>query len=579
MRLCFDVRVQRSNAISFIFAALFLLMLSNGMRFGHHGTTNFASAFTAALSGRSTKTNSFSSLSNVSNDKYLRFGVSNRLNSIGFHQSRRMIQTTSKLQQFKKNSQKYDTGITEDDDNELLAYTRPVIQWYPGHIAKAERLLQETFFKAVDVVVEVRDARILSATSHPNVPTWSIGKPRIVVVTHIDMISNTAHRGWKNSFLNEFEERKNLSELDKSNRGGIDPVCVLFVDAQKGAGIFALKREIMKTGEPVQERRIRKGLNLRKLRVGIIGYPNVGKSSLINRLLGGAKRAKAANTPGVTRALQWIKVKSSEDSNANAKNGEFELLDTPGVIPASITNQDDAFLLAASNCIGMASYDNQAVASFLCQYMLDMHRNYETTNKNFIQTHVPLWHEKCIDRYKFDPLQDKEETIVGSIEDYEDDDRIIERNGELLRILPRTGEDMLHDVAELTCKGNLEDASRKILQDYRTGRMGPICLQAPASWDGSNHKKLQQRNVDATENSENKYDAIQNEDDDNIFLNAPESAIETMKRRGLELPPQLKQVEESPPDDDDDKAVGGISKPSRSSKRRPVAGQGFFDGW
>lgn len=149
---------------------------------------------------------------------------------------------------------------------------------------------------------------------------------------------------------------------------------VLFVDAKQGQGIHALHRAIFKAGAHVQERRDRRGLKERPLRVGIIGYPNVGKSALINRILG-RKRAKTANRPGVTRSLQWIRIKTDEDTSTSTVSGsigrngstntaakkkrEFELLDSPGIIPAKMVDQSDAILLAACNCIGEAAYDNQ----------------------------------------------------------------------------------------------------------------------------------------------------------------------------------------------------------------------------
>lgn len=211
-------------------------------------------------------------------------------------------------------------------------YVKPVVQWYPGHIAKAERQLSETL-KAVDVVVEVRDARACKATSHPRVGEWCAGRPRIVVLTHLDTVPKTAINSWKRAyellgaerwddapinrqvanqaqqardFRNQYGDgpnaaaqstannnnkkksnkisssynKNNNSSSKGSSNAAITPVEeVLFVNAKQGQGIHALHRAIFKAGAHVQERRERRGLNPRALRVGIIGYPNVGKVS------------------------------------------------------------------------------------------------------------------------------------------------------------------------------------------------------------------------------------------------------------------------------------------------------------
>jgi ribosome biogenesis GTPase A len=292
---------------------------------------------------------------------------------------------------------------TKDDDEDLYSssgYKKPTVNWYPGHIAKAERQLAETL-KAVDVIVEVRDARACKATSHERVGEWCAGRPRIVVLTHVDQIPKLSLLQWKKSYETfgagrwdaqvnaqvrnqavqaSLERQKYTAPSTKTAAFVVSPVeNVLFVDAKQGQGIHAITRAIFKAGAHVQERRERRGLKERSLRVGIIGYPNVGKvmiyyretglsdlvflttsllfvqSALINRILG-RRRARTANTPGVTRSLQWIRVRTDE---AKTKKKEFELLDSPGVIPANLVDQDDAALLAACNCIGQAAYDNQ----------------------------------------------------------------------------------------------------------------------------------------------------------------------------------------------------------------------------
>ncbi|GAX27615.1 ribosome biogenesis GTPase A [Fistulifera solaris] len=430
-----------------------------------------------------------------------------------------------------------DLSAQYSPDNDEAGYARPVVQWYPGHIAKAERQLQETF-KAVDVVVEVRDARAAKATAHPSVAKWSAGKPRMVVWTHGDQIPASSRKAWQQAYLKlgdvtsqsimdkqiqhqavqARKERQKYTIKNSNNNKEDDIYMAMFVNGKTGEGIHGLVRAILKAGAHVQERRERRGLKPRALRVGVIGFPNVGKSALINRLLG-KRRAKTANTPGVTRALQWIRVSSTETISSN-KGDSFELLDSPGVIPATLPDQSDAQLLAACNCIGTAAYDNQAIAAYLCTWLMALYQQYPEA--------APEWRDICRKRYKFDPL------TVG------------------------TGEDMLWAVADNTCQGNPEDAARKILQDFRAGRWGLVCLQvAPVSAEepGQRPVMLEDRTV-----------TIERDDDDEEKEEESKErarvALQTMEEWGLELPP----------------AVVKDDEPENATEPSSI-GKGMFEGW
>ena len=224
------------------------------------------------------------------------------------------LQKNSRLD---NNNYNVNEEIAEFSSTANGGYNRPAVQWYPGHIAKAERQLSETL-KAVDVVVEVRDARACKATAHPRVGEWCAGRPRIVVLTHLDMVPKAASATWRKAYetlgaerwdeapinrqvANQAKQAREIrsrfdnngsagkkkkkwqsqeDKIETKNQNNITPVeQVLFVNAKQGQGIHALHRAIFKAGAHVQERRERRGLNPRALRVGIIGYPNVGKVS------------------------------------------------------------------------------------------------------------------------------------------------------------------------------------------------------------------------------------------------------------------------------------------------------------
>jgi ribosome biogenesis GTPase A len=239
----------------------------------------------------------------------------------------------------------------------------------------------------------------------------------------------------------------------------------------------------------------------------------VGKSALINKLLG-RRLAKTADTPGITRSLQWIRVRNNNSINSHSfpplptassttsstfatrtttksttnkstttindrivlsphSKNEFELLDSPGVIPANIVDQSDAMLLAACNCIGSAAYDNQAVAAYLCDWLLLLWRH------GYGPIYAPDWIQQCQSRYNIHPLSTKEKIHNN---DNENDGEMDQSTTTTIKI--QTGDDMVWEIAHRTCHGNTEDSARKILQDFRSGRWGLIALQiAPTTLD------------------------------------------------------------------------------------------------
>jgi len=501
----------------------------------------------------------------------------------------------------------YKSQLEEDNDPDsfsLSGYQRPKVNWYPGHIAKAERQLSETL-KSVDVVIEVRDARAPKATAHPSVGKWAAGRPRVVVLTRVDTVTARSRESWREAYgslgadrwdeVLGGEERNRNVQLRKEqskyveadeNDGGVEEV--LFVDARRGQGTHAISRAVYKAGRHVNERRNKRGLNDRPLRVGIIGFPNVGKSALINRLLG-RRRARTANTPGVTRSLQWIRVATDKNTSAsgsrstrngggmnNTRKKGFELLDSPGIIPSDMIDQNDALLLAACNSVGVGAYDNQAVAAYLCDRIQSLVLLGKDT------TAAPQWRQKCIERYGFDPMKPLSEQNIAARWGSENTDgsantwlAFAAANQDRIP----SGEDMLFIVADNRCKGDPENAARKILQDFRMGRMGPVALQlAPEKEadegqvhvDTSREDGLDVRIVASPRDMKRAVEEQERRQKEEIEQRA-KAAMEAAKEKGLELPPVIDGAakEEDTPDDSEE-----VQKPAESE-----VGKGLFDGW
>ncbi|AYU55058.1 ribosome biogenesis GTPase YlqF [Staphylococcus debuckii] len=175
-----------------------------------------------------------------------------------------------------------------------------VIQWYPGHMAKAKREVSEQL-KKVDVVFELVDARIPYSSRNPMIDEVIQNKPRVVILNKKDMANLSEIAKWEEYFRNK----------------GYYPVAV---DAKHGKGLKQVEQAAIEATKEKFERDKAKGLKPRAIRAMIVGIPNVGKSTLINKLANRAI-AKTGNTPGVTKQQQWIKVGKS-----------LQLLDTPGIL-------------------------------------------------------------------------------------------------------------------------------------------------------------------------------------------------------------------------------------------------------
>jgi ribosome biogenesis GTPase A len=282
----------------------------------------------------------------------------------------------------------------------------PAIQWYPGHIAKAEKALTEQL-KRVDVVLEVRDARIPQATCHPQMAQWTSNKERILVLNRVDMISSEARSQWEQWLRAQGE-------------------VPYFANAQQGTGVAAIAKAAQTAGTAMNQRRRDRGMRPRAVRAVVIGFPNVGKSALINRLLK-RKVAASARKAGVTRQLRWIRI--AED---------LELLDAPGILPAQLKDQAAALRLAICDDIGDAAYDNQRIAASL------------------------------VDLFKALDGSDPQHSYRGILSD---------RYG--IPLAAQTGETFLQELGDQRYQGDRERAARTLLNDYRIGNMGSLPLEWP----------------------------------------------------------------------------------------------------
>ena len=187
-------------------------------------------------------------------------------------------------------------------------------QWYPGHMTKAKRQMQEDI-KLVDLVIELVDARIPVSSRNPDIDTLGKGKARLILLNKSDLADERKNDGWT-----EFFKKKGyyVVRMDARNKGSMKQVSAIIAEACKE-----------KT-----ERDLRRGIKNRPVRAMVVGIPNVGKSTFINTFAGKAC-AKTGNKPGVTKGKQWIRL-----------NKNVELLDTPGILWPKFEDQSVGLRLA-----------------------------------------------------------------------------------------------------------------------------------------------------------------------------------------------------------------------------------------
>ena len=212
------------------------------------------------------------------------------------------------------------------------------IQWFPGHMTKAKRMM-EAQTKLVDVVVEMLDARIPRSSTNPMLQNVLGAKPKVIALNKIDMADTAKTELW----------------LEKLKHSGL-PVCK--IDCATGKGVKQLISAIQLAAKPVIDKWLKKGVRNRPVRVMIVGIPNVGKSTLINRLVG-KNKVMAADKPGVTRGQQWVTI---------AKG--LELLDTPGVLWPKFEDPSVGFALAATGAIKEDVFDRQDAVQLLLDFLL-----------------------------------------------------------------------------------------------------------------------------------------------------------------------------------------------------------------
>ena len=287
-----------------------------------------------------------------------------------------------------------------DNDNVIDI---PSLQWYPGHMRKAERLVKENL-KLVDVVVELLDARIPLSSANPVLREIVGGKPRLIVLNKADLADETATRAWVKYFAAQ-------------------GIAAVPVDAVQGRGVKELVQVIAKCAKPKTDKLVQHGAKARAARCMILGIPNVGKSSLINRLSGGSK-TKVENRPGVTRAKQWIRL-----------GAQLELLDMPGILWPKFEDQQAALHLAFTGAINDNVYD---VASVVLLLLDTLRRAYPSA---------------LIERYRL------EGALPSGI-------ALLEEIGRKRGCLRAGG------------KIDYEKAEQIVLADFRSGRLGRVTLDA-----------------------------------------------------------------------------------------------------
>lgn len=289
------------------------------------------------------------------------------------------------------------------------------VQWFPGHMAKTRRLMQSNL-KLVDAVVEMTDARIPISSRNPEMDRLVGSKPRLVILNKCDAADETANSMWL-----DYYKRKGIMSIATDCRSG------------KGVNKFLPSlKELLKEQISVWNS---KGMVGRPIRIMIVGIPNVGKSSFINRLAG-SKRAKVEDRPGVTRGKQWVSI-----------GNEIELLDMPGVLWPKFEDKTVGEHLAFTGAVKDDVMDLEYLACRLLQFLFEKYP------------------DNIIKRYNI------------SLDDIYEDDMSMSNCSLGFEILERIGKKrgFLVSGGEI----NTERAAITVVDEFRSGKLGRLSIETP----------------------------------------------------------------------------------------------------
>lgn len=278
------------------------------------------------------------------------------------------------------------------------------INWYPGHMKKTKDLIKENL-KLVDVIVELLDARIPFSSRNPQFDELVGNKPRVVALNKFDLADPSITTAW----------------IEAYKKQGVRAIPV---NALTGAGMKELLTAVKETGSARVDKRAAKGANRSNVRVMIVGIPNVGKSSLINNLVG-KKSAKTGNKPGVTKGKQWIRVRS-----------DIDLFDTPGILWPKIEDERVGFKLAFTGAIKDEILHIDDIAFHLLTQLMQKYP------------------DELMQRYKLEALNEETLEVMNEIA--------------IKRGCIRKGKEIDYD-----------KVARLILDEYRKGTIGRISLEHP----------------------------------------------------------------------------------------------------
>ena len=288
------------------------------------------------------------------------------------------------------------------------------INWYPGHMAKTRRQITEDL-KLVDIVIELLDSRIPISSQNPDIAEITEGKKKIIVLNKCDLADEKQNILW----VNYFESR------------GIPAV---LTDSNSGKGIEQCVRKIENIMDSSMQKQAEKGRIGRKIRAMILGIPNVGKSSFINRI---SKRTTAGvgNKPGVTKQKQWIRI-----------NDKVELLDTPGVLWPKFENEQVALNLAFTGTIKEDVLEKTEIAYQLTKFLIEDYRS------------------NLCDRYKL-----QESYIEQTLKQEQSE------NSNIYEIMLEIGRKR----GCVISGGDIDDekTSKIILDEFKNGKLGKITLE------------------------------------------------------------------------------------------------------